>query len=77
MSEDRVEFTILGRVIGTGTGWDKMEECHILIYDFESVEEYALPNGDLSVDFNEGKFEYHNEDGDVLNSFDIIQVMHR
>jgi len=75
MNEDRVEFTVLGRLLGTGTGWDDIGTNRMLLYDFESAKEYALPNGNLIIDFEDGSFEYYDEDGDILASFDILDIM--
>jgi hypothetical protein len=32
---ERIEWVVLGRLIGTGTGWDQQDELSFTIYDFE------------------------------------------
>jgi len=76
MTDKRVEFTVLGRIIGTGTGWDEMDNCHLIIYDFQPGERFPhIPEGDLGVNFNAGTFEYHDDQGNMIASYDIVKEL--
>jgi hypothetical protein len=47
---DRTTVTILGRTLGTASGWDgDPGEC-IVLYDFEPLTGIDLPKGDLTFD---------------------------
>lgn len=56
MSDKRCEWTIMGRVVGTGTGWDQMDTSEIIIYDFVPAEGVDLPVGDLGFNSENGIF---------------------
>lgn len=73
--EDRFDVKILGRVVGTAIGWDEMDVGVMFIYGFESNGKTTLENGDLNVDYINGKFEYFNEAGQVEFTQSIIGVM--
>jgi len=79
MSQDtneRNDCIILGRNIGTTTGWDGDEDTVlILLYEFQPAAGIDLPPGDLTIDFDSGLAETHDEDGNVLISKDIVIVL--
>jgi hypothetical protein len=61
MDDTRVPWTIMGKLIGTATGWDIQDTLAFIIYDFESNElglEF-IPNfvgpRDLGVNFDTGE----------------------
>lgn len=72
MDTKRVEFTVLGRVIGTATGWDELGGSDIILYDFLPSVETELPAGDLCVLFEKGIFEMHDDAGNLTFTSDII-----
>jgi len=79
MSQDtheRSDCIILGRTIGTATGWDGDEEnIVILLYEFQPAPGIDLPAGDVTIDFDAGLAETHDDHGEVLISKDIVTVL--
>lgn len=76
MSDKRSEWIVLGRVIGTGIGWDSMDESTFCIYQFEPVADINLPVTDcLSVDTHYGYFEWDGDEGKPVKA-DIVSVLH-
>lgn len=70
------EVTVLGRVIGTSTGWEQADTFALILYGFEPADNVDLPAGDPCINFETGKIEYWNESG-VEHSFDLLNVLAR
>lgn len=71
---DRYPFTVLGRDIGTGSGWDQIDMVQIVIYDFIPSFGVDLPRGDLSVEYDNGYFKMYDDDvGEVTWSADMVE----
>lgn len=47
MEEKRDACRVIGRDIGTGTGWDDLDQEVIIIYDFIPAKNVDLPSGTL------------------------------
>lgn len=75
MSDDRMDWTVLGRVIGTGTGWDQQDTNVIIIYDFIPAEGIPLPSGDLSFDSELGYFQTYDDEGNEVAVVDAIDTL--
>ena len=74
MGNERVSWEVLGRIIGTGTGWDQSDDHAFCIYDFEPVEGIDLIATDcLNVDTVKGWFEF--EVGEGTARHDIIGTL--
>lgn len=73
--EKRVDWTVLGRVIGTATGWDQCDTFVMMLYDFEPANDVDLPAGDINIDFENGVVETFNEEGKVVLSKDIVLAL--
>lgn len=71
--EDRIEVDVLGRNLGTASGWDgDMGEC-IWFYDFEPDEGIDLPKGMIQIDYNKGIMGVpDDESGVITDAFDIV-----
>lgn len=72
---DRLEFRVLGRVLGTASGWDALGDNDYILYDYIPAEKIALQKGDLSVLFEQGLFTYNDDEGEVTFSADIIEIL--
>lgn len=72
---DRSPFMVLGRDIGTGTGWDVIEFSQIVIYDFEPGPNVNIPKGDLSVEFDNGCFHQYDDFGVPSWSADMVTML--
>jgi hypothetical protein len=71
----RIECTLLGRMIGTATGWDDSGEMDFVLYDFIPDPRVNIPPGDLSVEITKGLFSHYNDDGEVVWDQDIITTL--
>lgn len=76
-NSERLDWIVLGRLIGTATGWDQADTFVIMLYDFEPVEALALdlPSGGVNIDFESGKLETYDEHGDTLVSVDLVSAI--
>lgn len=75
-TQKRIEWTVLGRVIGTATGWDQADTFVIGLYDFEPAENVKLPETDcLWIDFESGTAQTFDEGGNVETSHDIVAAL--
>jgi hypothetical protein len=74
MSDERVPWIVLGREIGTGTGWDG-ELDSFTIYNFKPEHEVKLPEGDLHIDFIKGLFLQYTDDGEETFQADMIEIL--
>lgn len=76
MSRTRTDWPILGRNVGTATGWDQQDTFVITIYEFEPNSKYPkLLKGDVTVDFEKGTMELYDDNGDITNSVDLVGVL--
>jgi hypothetical protein len=73
--EKRVDWTVLGRVIGTATGWDQVDTFVMMLYDFEPAVDVDLPTGDINIDFENGVVETFDDAGKVTSSKDIVLAL--
>lgn len=74
MIDKRYDAIILGRNIGTHTGWDELETNTFVLYDFVP-RGINIPAGDLTIRYDEGKFHVHDNEGDLIFEFDILATM--
>lgn len=76
MSRERTEWTILGRKIGTATGWDQADTLIMQVYDFEPSEGVDLPTSDcIMFDFEHGTAETYDDAGNTLVSKDLVAAL--
>jgi hypothetical protein len=76
VSKERIEWTVLGRVVGTGTGWDLADTFAMQVYDFEPAVGIDLPASEFMLfDFEKGVAETFDEDGKVTSSSDLVRVL--
>jgi hypothetical protein len=75
--KDRAEWAILGRVIGTASGWNQGDTFALNLYDFEPAPDVPLPKGTPFICFESGKVEYWSEQEpfEVVQSFDLLDVL--
>ena len=73
--DKRVEWILLGRKIGTGTGWDDVDVLVITIYDFEPAQFCKLPIGTVTFDLNKGIASSYDDGGNELVSLDIMDAI--
>jgi len=71
-TEDRTPLIILGRVVGTHTGWDQVSDSGLLFYGFEPDDAVDLPPGDLFFDYHAGTYAVHDDEGAVVFGGDIV-----
>ena len=71
----RIEWTVLGRKIGTATDWDEVDQDVIMLYDFEPALGIQLPVGDINFDFGKGLAICYGENGQDLAAVDLVSVL--
>lgn len=76
MTEQRDEYKFLGRLLGTGAGWDgDLGECW-QICDFIPARGVDLPAIDpLGINEVSGYFESYDLDGNSKNLYDIVELL--
>lgn len=70
-TSDAMEVKVLGKVIGTASGWDPVEECHVQFYSFHGAK--TLPREMhfvecLAIDFTSGIYRCYDADANLDNS---------
>jgi hypothetical protein len=74
--EGRLDYSICGRLVGTVTGWDYVNELVVQLYDLMPHPDYKGPSdGYVDFDFERGKIEARDEDGEVTASCDLIDAI--
>lgn len=76
MEKKNMVFMILGRFIGTYTGWDRQDTFEIMAYDFKPYPGVDLPSGDVSFDLETGLATcYKDDDNNEVLDF-AEKIMH-
>jgi hypothetical protein len=75
MSNGRNTDVLLGRVIGTSSGWDMPGTFAMTLYEFEPAAGVSLPKGDLGIQFEYGQFEIYDDVGNVTFTADIVDTI--
>ena len=72
---EREEYTILGRLLGTATGWDQADDWAITLYDFEPAEGVMLPKcRTLFIAYDTGSLIPQDIDGDpIVKPLDLVE----
>ena len=71
----RLPWTLLGRDIGTATGWDQADTFVMQLYDFKPAHGIDLPSGTISVNFETGLVESYDEEGRTIEAKDIVAAV--
>lgn len=74
MSE-RENLILLGRIAGTCTGYDRVDDNALIFYEFEPVPGWMIPLGDLTVDYEGGWLLQHDDNGVEITKTDISVLM--
>lgn len=75
MNKSKV-WTILGREVGTATGWDHLDTFVIQLIDFQANPASKLPSGEfVSFDFEQGFATVWKENGTEKETVDIIEAI--
>lgn len=75
MSEEKHDFTVLGRTIGKATGWDLADTFQMMLYGLVPARGYKGPTGDVCVNFEYGVIEKFDEDGQVVETVSVFDAM--
>lgn len=77
MDDERTECCLLGRVIGTATGWDDAgNNLSIMLYDFMPINGSLLPAGESVVfDMTKGTAISFDENGNEIHKVNILDAM--
>lgn len=75
MSE-RTEWKLLGKAIGTGTGWDSGDDTDFCIYEFEPSAQFPkLPSGTVWFMLTDGLAVVYNDNGATVNSVSLLEAL--
>lgn len=76
-AEDRIEVDILGRNLGTASGWDgEPSEC-ISFYEFQPRDGIKLKFGELQVDFTKGLICLQDPEGEIEEPKDLVEFLYQ
>jgi hypothetical protein len=73
----RKPLMVLGFQIGTHDGWSELEECSFIAHEFKPYPGFPIQCDDLIVDYDNGAFEVHNYEGEVIAEYEIINTMNK
>jgi hypothetical protein len=73
--DKRIDWTVLGRKIGTATGWDQADTFVMMLYDFEPLPCFDLPSGGVNIDFERGTIETYDDNGNVTRGCDLVNAL--
>lgn len=73
---ERINVKLLGRTLGTASGWDGDPGEQIWFEDFLPKEGLALPTGQLGYSALEGLIGLTYEDGAFKEAFDVVSFLH-
>ena len=73
----KIKVTILGRVIGTASGWDEVGDQCLSFYDFAPAKNVDLQKcSSISVSFDSGVIEGYDDKGEsVIFSKDAVDII--
>jgi hypothetical protein len=72
--EERSNLILLGRDVGTFTGWDQGDTTSFVFYGFKPKFEGWL-EGDLSVDYENGNLLFYDDEGNIVWEQDIVNTL--
>jgi hypothetical protein len=80
MSERRINVQVLGRSIGTASGWDDMGEASYHFYDFQPndtliVLDCGTECRDIGVDFEKGYLTEYDALANETRRHDLIEIV--
>jgi hypothetical protein len=77
MSKDRMPLIIMGRVIGTASGWDQVGDTMLYFYDVDTKGDLGFPAPfDMAFDYLTGAIElYGNVGQTVLTRVDGLDYL--
>lgn len=64
-----MEVKILGKVIGTASGWDEGGDSYLMVYDYSGSISELEETSCFSFDWISGEFELYDEDGEVVAKY--------
>lgn len=75
--KQRDEAEIMGVSLGTCDGWDMVDTLNVVFYDYQPNENLSrwLPAGDVNFDFSLGRIEYFDDDGGLIRSLNMVEVL--
>ena len=86
MDTESMDVVVLGKKLGTASGWDELDTCEIVFYDVKLLPEYVSILGDsnkdyFSVNFRAGTASYCDQSADpehtqtITIRFDIVMTV--
>ncbi len=75
--QEVIDICVMGRFLGTAEDCDDVDHMTWMAFGFEPASGVSIPAGDIVFDFEAGRIEYYDEDGETLFSIDMLAaIMH-
>lgn len=76
MVDKRYGWKVLGRVIGTVTGWDQADRFIIELHDFKPAKGVSIKKAEcLCIDFESGCAIIYDDNGQEVYNWDLIMAL--
>ncbi len=73
--DEPLEWIVMGRVIGTATGWDQSSDWDMQLYNFVPATTCpTLIAGDPCIMFEQGRICYYDDQGQETLTLDLIDA---
>lgn len=72
---DIIEWEVMGRIVGTASGWDQVDTFAMMLTDFVPAAGVVLPKGDVTFDFEKGLVTLYSDSGTIIETVDIIDAI--
>lgn len=72
---DALDWVIMGRAVGTASGWDQVDNWQMLLFDFVPAAGVQLPRGDVNFNFEDGLATLYSNSGTIIETVDIVDAI--
>jgi hypothetical protein len=73
--DERTPFKVLGVKLGTYDSWDQVDDLTLVFYDVKIDEGVNLPEGVITVNYEDGNFYMYDDNGNETLKRSIISVV--
>lgn len=71
----RINFPVLGRAIGTVTGWDEADDYCIILHNFIPSAGLPMPTGELVINYDRGLIQTFGDGGVETFQADMVEAL--
>lgn len=74
--QDEMLVRVMGRALGTASGWDRIDDDILFFYDFKpSIDALKPLGGGFAVDLERGLFIRYDDDGAEAAVLDAVPIL--